>query len=107
MNRGAVDKCQPYLPYAESCLIAGVLERMACFLPTGRPKSARLALLLLDRIVQNLEANPTVDKHGQHLRDVLENKPSDIALIPVPAERRMARPKPGPLLTWETRMEAA
>ena len=37
---------------ARADLMAGVIEHLACFIQSGRPRSAKLATLLLDRLAQ-------------------------------------------------------
>lgn len=95
-------------------LIAGVMEHLACFLQTGRPRSAHLALMLLDRLARDAESDvdTALAEHCRHLRDVLEDRLAAHASPPqpVPEKTRVAvaaNGKRAPWLTWENLSEVA
>ncbi len=54
-------------------LIAGLLEHLACHLQTGRPRSAHLARLLLDRLAAETDSD-ILRERCQQLREVLEEQ---------------------------------
>gem|GEM_PF-2234099 len=59
-------------------LMAGLLEHMACFLLTGRPRSIHQARLLLNHIATHPAASRDLRESGRYLSEVLE----DHLLIP-------------------------
>ncbi|HNA83374.1 MAG TPA: hypothetical protein PLL19_12805 [Thiobacillaceae bacterium] len=54
-------------------LIAGLREHLACHLQTGRPRSALLARMLLDRLATETSSD-TLRERSQQLREVLEER---------------------------------
>lgn len=77
-------------------LIAGLMEHLACHLQTGRPRSAHLARLLLDRLAAETDSD-TLRERCQQLREILEER----------GEASQARFAPPRQLTWECLGEAA
>lgn len=71
-------------------LIAGLLEHLACHPQTGRPRSAHLTRLLLDRLAAETDSD-TLRERCQQLREVLEERGEA-------SQTRSASPR---RLTWE------
>jgi hypothetical protein len=88
--------------YSDTDLIAGLLEHLACHLQTGRPRSAHLARLLLDRLASET-ASETLRERCQQLWEVLEERSEQSQARTVPLRRQ----GPMPWLTWECLGEAA
>lgn len=88
---------------APAALLAAVIEHLACHLQTGRPRSAHLAMLLLDRIANDGKADDLLRERCLQLQEVLEERAIPLPMAP-------ARPVnvPGqPWLTWQVLGEAA
>jgi len=104
-------------------LIAGALEHLACHLQSGRPRSAMLSAMLLDRLARDTQISAALSQHARHLCEVLESKLLDhpglgttsmagtMRLVDTPAARALPRasdlPRPQPWLTWERIEEVA
>jgi len=82
-------------------LLAGLLEHMACYLQTGRIRSAHQARLLLDRIATHPSASDDLRERGRHLSEVLEDS------LAFSCEPGACKAEPRPWLTWEWLEEAA
>lgn len=87
-------------------LMAAVLEHLACYMQTGRPRSAHLASLLLARIADEPDVDADLRERCRLLDEVLESletRDARVRLVPsMPASAR-----PTPWLTWECLGEAA
>lgn len=55
-------------------LLAGLLEHLACYIQTGRPKSAHLASMLLERLATDPTTRAELGEYSQHLGDVLADR---------------------------------
>ncbi len=77
-------------------LVAGVLEHLACYLQTGRTRSARQAMVLLGRLSGDAEAEPCLREHGGRLAEVLEDR---LAALPSSGPQEAVRANPR--LAWE------
>ncbi len=87
-------------------LMAAVLEHLACYLQTGRPRSAHLASLLLARIAVEPDVDAELRERCRLLLEVLESfETRDARICQAPSLRVSARP--APWLTWECLGEAA
>ena len=75
---------------ADTDLIAGLMEHLVCHLQTGRPRSAHVARLLLDRLAAETDSD-TLRERCQQLREILEER----------GEAFLARPASSRRLTWE------
>jgi hypothetical protein len=53
-------------------LIAGVLEHFACYLKTGSKQAAHRAVLLLERLALDPDADAGVREYGQELAETIE-----------------------------------
>lgn len=84
-------------------LMAAVIEHLACYIQSGRPRSAHLAMLLLDRLAGDGAADARLRERCRQLSDVLEDR-GETPPIPVAAP---ASPLRKPSLTWESLGEAA
>lgn len=80
---------------ADTDLIAGLMEHLVCHLQTGRPRSAHVARLLLDRLAAETDSD-TLRERCQQLREILEER----------GEASQARFAPPRRLTWECLGEA-
>lgn len=89
---------------ARADLMAGVIEHLACFIQSGRPRSAKLATLLLDRLAQEGACDAALGERCRQLIEVLEGRGDEPSGIPGAAP---ARPRQTPWLTWECLGEAA
>jgi hypothetical protein len=81
-------------------LMAGVIEHLACYIQTGRPRSAHLAALLLDRLAQDSETDSSLGEHCKALGEVLIDRPYRATPL---LEIQPARP----WLTWDRISEPA
>lgn len=54
--------------------VAGVLEHLACWLQTGRVRSAHQALVLLERVAIDPDAEPCLRQQGARLAEVIEDR---------------------------------
>ena len=87
-------------------LMAAVLEHLACYMQTGRPRSAHLATLLLGRMAHDPEVEADLGERCRLLVEVLENlETRDTRVRLVPSMHAKARP--APWLTWECLEQAA
>jgi len=87
-------------------LMAAVLEHLACYMQTGRPRSAHLATLLLARMAHDPEVDVELGERCRLLVEVLDNlETRDTRVRLVPSMRATARP--APWLTWECLEQAA
>ncbi|MEW5787404.1 MAG: hypothetical protein AB1899_06080 [Pseudomonadota bacterium] len=87
----------------QAALLAAVIEHLACHLQTGRPRSAHLAMLLLERISAVEQTDPGLRERCLQLQEVLAERAG-------PGIRPGIRPAtlPGqPWLTWHVTGEAA
>lgn len=123
MTRGSPALCAQPGEEALHTLIAGVLEHLACHLQSGRPRSAMLAAMLLNRLSHDTEISVALRQQAHHLCEVLETlrheppawagspPPSPAWHIDAPAARAVPRaaerPRPQPWLTWEHIEEVA
>ncbi len=88
-------------------LMAAVIEHLACYIQSGRPRSAHLATLLLDRLAGDAAADPRLRERCRQLSEVLEHRGE---ALPGPATGPAtiaAAPRRQPWLTWECQGEAA
>lgn len=85
-------------------LMAGIIEHMACYIQTGRPRSAHLAALLLHRLARDAEADDTARERCRELGESLDDHARQNARAPMAFS---AARRPGPWLTWENLSEAA
>jgi len=85
-------------------LMAAVLEHLACYIQTGRPRSAHLASLLLGRMAHDPEVDADLGERCRLLVEVLENLETRDTRVRL-APRATARP--APWLTWECLEQAA
>jgi len=53
-------------------LVAGVLEHFACYLKTGSRQAVHRAVLLLERLVLDPEADEGIREHGRELAETIE-----------------------------------
>ncbi len=53
-------------------LVAGALGHLARHMTTGCPRAAQLAVLLLERVAADSEADPHLRSHARELVDILE-----------------------------------
>lgn len=83
-------------------LMAAVIEHLACYLQTGRPRSAHLAKLLLERLAADAE-NEALGECCQQLSEILEDSGEE----PAPRNAPLRKHGPAPWLTWECLGEAA
>lgn len=87
-------------------LMAAVLEHLACYMQTGRPRSAHLAGLLLGRMAHDPDVDADLGARCRLLMEVLEGlETRDTRVRLAPSMRASARP--APWLTWECLEDAA
>ncbi|MBM4180203.1 MAG: hypothetical protein FJ209_01435 [Betaproteobacteria bacterium] len=87
-------------------LMAAVLEHLACYMQTGRPRSAHLASLLLGHMAHDPAVDAELGERCRLLVEVLESlETRDARVRPAPAPRLQARR--APWLIWECLGEAA
>jgi hypothetical protein len=56
---------------APASMLIGVLGHLSCFLQTGRARSAHAAIVLLERLAMDPDANAPLRDHCRVLSDVL------------------------------------
>jgi hypothetical protein len=78
-------------------LMAAVIEHLACYIQTGRPRSARLARLLLDRLAGDDDTEDPLRERCLQLSEVLEDRDED------PQARSAASPRARRQSPWLTR----
>ncbi len=69
---------------APALLLVGALEHLSCFLQSGRARSAHAAIVLLERLSWDPDANVALRDRCRALSDVLD----DILGMPAVASRR-------------------
>lgn len=90
-------------------LMAAVIEHLACYIQSGRPRSAHLARLLLDRLALSAGADEKLREHCWQLCEVLEDRDGFGLDHAQTAIRPAIQPAPRarPWLTWRYEGEAA
>jgi hypothetical protein len=83
-------------------LMAGIIEHLACYIQSGRPRSAHLAALLLDRLAGDAALDDALREHCKSLVDVLIEQPGR----PAGACDRAPDLPSRPWLVWERIEEA-
>lgn len=87
-------------------LIAAALEHLACYLQSGRPRSAHLTALLFAHLALDTGVDAELRERCRLLVEVLENQATHEEPLPrAAATRVLARGRPW--LTWERLGEAA
>jgi len=81
-------------------LMAGIIEHLACYIQSERPRSAHLAALLLDRLAQDHAIDDPLRERCRELGEVLDDRVR--GGLTLPGDRRA-----GPRLSWENLTEAA
>lgn len=59
-------------------IVAGALAHLARHMETGCPRASSLAILLLDKVANDPDADAHLRRHARQLVDVLEREDSDI-----------------------------
>lgn len=59
-------------------LVAGALAHLARHMETGCARSASLAILLLDKVANDPEADAHLRRHARELVEVLEREDADV-----------------------------
>jgi hypothetical protein len=85
-------------------LMTAVIEHLACYIQTGRPRSARLAILLLDRLARDGGTDDTLRERCHQLSEVLEGREEEPQVRPASSPHALRQ---SPWLTWEYLGEAA
>lgn len=58
-------------------MLAGALAHLARHMETGCPRAASLAILLLDKVASDPEADAHLRRHARELVDVLEREDTE------------------------------
>jgi hypothetical protein len=75
-------------------LMAAVIEHLACYIQTGRPRSARLAMLVLDRLAVDADTDDPLREHCRQLSEVLEDRGEQPKSRSAPFGRLREAPRP-------------
>lgn len=59
-------------------LVAGALAHLARHMETGCPRASSLAILLLDKVANDVEADAHLRRHARELVEVLERDDVDV-----------------------------
>ncbi|NWG87773.1 MAG: hypothetical protein HXY26_09775 [Hydrogenophilaceae bacterium] len=59
-------------------MVAGALAHLARHMETGCPRASRLAILLLAKVANDVQADAHLREHARELVDVLERDHADI-----------------------------
>jgi hypothetical protein len=78
-------------------LMAGIIEHLACYIQSGRPRSAHLAALLLDRLARDNALDESLRDQCKSLIDVLIEQPGR----PSAVLDRLTQAPARPWLVWE------
>ena len=81
-------------------LMAGIIEHLACYIQSGRARSANHAALLLEQLAQDGGIEESLRQRCQQLGEVLDDAAHHDSAMPG------VRVKPY-LISWEDRLEAA
>ncbi len=85
-------------------LMTALIEHLACYIQTGRPRSARLAILLLDRLARDGGTDDGLRERCHQLGEVLEGREEEPQARPAASQRAL---RLSPWLTREYPGEAA
>ncbi len=70
-----MDVLSTYHEQAPACMLSGALAHLAQHMENGCPRSAYLAVMLLEQIAADPRADRHLRQHSQQLAEILERDP--------------------------------